>query len=126
MLKPDLKFVLLFVKDPLQSAPFYEQILGLKPVEQSPTFTAFALTNGVLLGLWSSKTAEPLVSAQPGATEIAFAENNIDELFARWKEMGVSMAQEPTDMDFGRTFVALDPDGHRIRVYKPIGHLSRS
>jgi hypothetical protein len=21
-------------------------------------------------------------------------------------------------MDFGRTFVALDPDGHRIRIYK--------
>jgi hypothetical protein len=21
-------------------------------------------------------------------------------------------------MDFGRTFVAIDPDGHRIRVYK--------
>jgi predicted enzyme related to lactoylglutathione lyase len=29
-----------------------------------------------------------------------------------------TVAQKPTDMDFGRTFVVLDPDGHRIRVYK--------
>jgi hypothetical protein len=27
------------------------------------------------------------------------------------------MAQTPTEMDFGTTFVALDPDGHRLRVF---------
>ena len=27
----------------------------------------------------------------------------------------------PTDMDFGHTFVALDPDGHRLRVFSPAG-----
>jgi hypothetical protein len=26
------------------------------------------------------------------------------------------MLQAPADMDFGRTFVALDPDNHRLRV----------
>jgi hypothetical protein len=31
----------------------------------------------------------------------------------------VSIIQEPTDMDFGRTFVGLDPDGHRVRVFAP-------
>ena len=25
----------------------------------------------------------------------------------------------PTAMDFGFTFVALDPDGHRLRVFAP-------
>jgi hypothetical protein len=29
--------------------------------------------------------------------------------------------QPPTDMDFGRTFVALDPDGDRLRVFAPAG-----
>ena len=29
----------------------------------------------------------------------------------------VRIAQEPTDMDFGRTFVALDADGNRLRFY---------
>ncbi len=29
------------------------------------------------------------------------------------------IAQPPTAMDFGLTFVALDPDGHRLRVFAP-------
>ena len=30
---------------------------------------------------------------------------------------GLKILQTPTDLDFGRTFVALDPDNHRLRVY---------
>jgi predicted enzyme related to lactoylglutathione lyase len=29
--------------------------------------------------------------------------------------------QQPTDIDFGRTFVGLDPDGHRLRVFSASG-----
>jgi hypothetical protein len=29
------------------------------------------------------------------------------------------IAQEPTAAEFGYTFVALDPDGHRLRVFAP-------
>ena len=36
-----------------------------------------------------------------------------------WVSRGVTIAQAPTDLDFGRTFVALDPDGHRLRVFRP-------
>ncbi|GMU19531.1 MAG: hypothetical protein AMXMBFR12_07230 [Candidatus Babeliales bacterium] len=117
MFNPSLEFVLLFVEDPLKSAPFYEEILGLKPVQQSPTFVLFALPNGVMLGLWSYQTAQPAVAGKPGASEIAFAHQEIDALYAQWKKKGISIAQEPTDMSFGRTFTVLDPDGHRIRVY---------
>lgn len=118
MIKPDLGFVLLFVKNPAESAKFYSSILNLKPVDESPTFVLFRLSNGVMLGLWSHETAEPKVTAQPGAAEIAFGADNVDDLHAAWKYLGVVIAQEPTEMDFGRTFVALDPDGHRVRVYK--------
>lgn len=121
MLKPNLGFVLLFVKDPLRSAQFYETILGLKPIEQSPTFALLALGNGVMLGLWSYKTAQPEVIGKPGASEIAFSHQEVDTLCDQWKKQGIAIAQDPTDMDFGRTFVALDPDGHRIRVYRMVG-----
>ena len=117
MFNPSLGFVLLFVKDPLTSARFYEEILGLKLVQQSPTFVMFALPNGIMLGLWSYQTASPDVTAQPGASEIAFAHQDIDSSYAQWKKMGIAIAQEPTDMNFGRTFTVLDPDGHRIRIY---------
>lgn len=115
---PQLGFVLLFVSSPQASGEFYSRLFGIKPVEESPTFVLFALGNGVMLGLWSKKTAEPAVTTGGGGSEIVFSESKIDELYDRWLKLGISMAQPPTDMDFGRTFVALDPDGHRIRIYR--------
>lgn len=117
MFNPSLGFVLLFVKDPLNSARFYEKVMELKPVQQSPTFVMFGLPNGVMLGLWARQTAVPSVIGNPGASEIAFAHQDIDGIYAQWKKMGITIAQEPADMNFGRTFTVLDPDGHRIRIY---------
>lgn len=45
MLNTRLGFVLFFVKDPVISVQFYQQIFGLMPIEQSPTFALFALDN---------------------------------------------------------------------------------
>lgn len=98
---PSLSFVLLFVSDPLKSKEFYSELLGLSPVEESPTFAMFALSNGVMLGLWSRKTAEPKVKAHPGASEICFTEKDVDGVYASWKKNGVSFAQTPIEMDFG-------------------------
>ena len=63
-------------------------------------------------------TAEPRVDAPAGALEICFPAENVDALYVDWGKKHVTIAQKPTDMDFGRTFVALDPDGHRIRNYR--------
>jgi catechol 2,3-dioxygenase-like lactoylglutathione lyase family enzyme len=118
MFKPNLELVLLFVTNPLKSAQFYSDILGLKPIEESPTFAMFALANGVMLGLWSRYTAEPRVEASSGAMDICFPTDNVDSMYEHLGKKNITIAQKPTDMDFGRTFVFLDPDGHRIRIYK--------
>lgn len=117
MIQSTLGFVLLFVKDPAASARFYSSLFDAQPIEQSPTFALFKLTN-VMVGLWSSQTAEPQVRADAGAMEIAFAENNIDQTYQEFLNRSIPILQVPTEMDFGRMFVALDPDGHRIRIYK--------
>jgi len=118
MFTPSLGFALLFVENPVKSSVFYQNLLGIKPVEESPTFVMFALKNGVMLGLWSKYTAEPRVNASPGAQEICFPAEDVDAVYEAWGKKQAAIAQKPTEMDFGRTFVALDPDGHRIRVYK--------
>ncbi|MFZ5954597.1 MAG: VOC family protein [Candidatus Dependentiae bacterium] len=118
MITPRLDFVLLFVKNPAQSAQFYETIFGIEPVEQSPTFALFVLQNGVKIGLWSQQTAEPTITALPGAMELAFEVPNVDKIYEDWQKKGIAILQKPTEMDFGRTFVALDLDGHRIRILK--------
>ena len=118
MITPSLGFILLFVENPQKSSLFYQDLLHIKPLEESPTFVLFGLRNGTLLGFWSRYTAEPHVHAQPGAHEICFETDDVDVLYATWGEKRLTIAQKPTDLDFGRTFVILDPDGHRIRVYK--------
>lgn len=121
MLQTKLGFVLLFVTNPQASSRFYEDLFGIKPIETSPTFALFALSNGVMLGLWNKYTAEPRVEAPAGALEICFPTDDVDALHELWSNKHLVVAQKPTEMNFGRTFVVLDPDGHRIRVYKLLG-----
>ncbi len=118
MFNPPLGFVLLFVANPQKSSLFYQDLFDIKLIEESPTFAMVAFNNGVMLGLWSKYTAEPRVEAPAGAMDICFPSDDVDALFETWDKKHVTIAQKPTDMDFGRTFVALDPDGHRIRIYK--------
>ncbi|WP_262271718.1 VOC family protein [Microvirga yunnanensis] len=119
---PTPNFILLYVDSPAASADFYGELLQRKPVEASPTFVLFALGSGLMLGLWSRHTVQPAAAAPGGGTELAFPverDGDVDAACAAWKARGLSILQEPTVMDFGRTFVALDPDNHRLRVFAP-------
>lgn len=71
-----------------------------------------------MLGLWSRSTAKPEVIAEAGGCEICFVEEDVDGLYGEWVERGIPIAQAPSAMNgMNRTFVALDPDGHRIRIF---------
>ena len=117
-----LNFVLLYVDHPPASAAFYERLLEKPPVEMSDTFAMFPAGEGLMLGLWSRRMVTPAAAEAPGAAEIAFAVANdaaVHATHARWSAEGVAIAQPPTRLDFGLTFVGLDLDGHRLRVFAP-------
>ena len=114
----DPSFILLYVANPTASAAFYADLLGHPPVEASPTFAMFALKSGVMLGLWGRDGVAPAAGA-PGGGELAFVHGDVDAAFADWSARGRTILQPPTEMDFGRTFLAADPDGHRLRVLAP-------
>jgi catechol 2,3-dioxygenase-like lactoylglutathione lyase family enzyme len=119
---PDPNFVILYVDSPGASAAFYADLLGKPPVQSSPTFAMFALDWGVMLGLWSRRAVESAATASGGCGEIAFTVGNLDAVrfvHADWSTRGLRIVQAPTELDFGHTFVALDPDGHRLRVFAP-------
>jgi len=116
---PDLSLIILYVDGPAASAAFYAKLFGQDPAELSPTFAMFALPSGIGLGLWSRHTVEPAATATGAGNEIAFTAGDVDKVHSDWSARGMVIAQEPTDLDFGRTFVALDPDGHRLRVFAP-------
>jgi len=119
---PNFSFVLLYVENPPASAGFYADLLGHAVIESSPTFAMLPLTDGVMLGLWSRQTVEPAATSQAGAGEVAFTVADaaaVEATFADWKRRGLTIIQQPRHLDFGHTFVAVDPDGHRLRVFAP-------
>jgi catechol 2,3-dioxygenase-like lactoylglutathione lyase family enzyme len=114
--------VILYVKDASASAAFYTDIIGRPPVEASANFAMFVLSSGVKLGLWSRDEVAPAVTAPPGGAELAITLGDAEAVRAAhvdWRRRGLAVAQEPTAMDFGYTCVALDPDGHRLRLFAP-------
>jgi catechol 2,3-dioxygenase-like lactoylglutathione lyase family enzyme len=118
----DPNLVLLYVTDVAAALAFWSDLLGRPAIEQSPTFAMLPLRDGMMLGLWKVDGVAPATTATGGGTEIAVAVADraaVDTIHTDWSARGRPILQPPTDMDFGRTFTAADPDGHRVRVYAP-------
>ncbi|KTD36774.1 bleomycin resistance protein [Legionella nautarum] len=115
-------YAILYVNNPLASADFYSNLLGSQPTEAMPTFALFALENGLRFGLWSKQDVQPKAAAiLGGSSELGILVANtqaVHELYEDWKKKGITIIQDPTRMDFGLNFVAVDPDGHRLRVFE--------
>ena len=117
-------FLLRHVASPAASEAFYTGLLGHPPVESSPSFVMFALSDGLMLGLWARDWVVPTTAAGGGGGggELAFpveGRAEVDARHAAWSARGVTVLQSPIDLDFGRSFVAADPDGHWLRVFAP-------
>lgn len=120
----DPNFVILYVENTAKSVAFYTRLLSKKPVESSANFAMYALSNGAMLGLWSRHEVKPEAKVQAGGAELGFpvaGPDAVRKTHEDWKALGLDIAQSPVVMDFGMTFVALDPDGHRLRVFAPAG-----
>ncbi len=112
--------VLLYVSSPEASARFYADLLGLEPALVSPPFALFKLASGTELGLWDPKVVQPAPEGGAGGGELGFKVSSPEEVDAThetWKARGATITLPPTSLGFGRSFVAVDPDGHRLRVY---------
>ena len=117
ILEPNV--IVLYVDDLAITSQFYQNLLGIKPEEASPTFHSFTLSNGMSLALKAKHSVIPPTEAKSGNGELAFTVDNnqkVDELFAAWQAKKIDILLPPAQVPFGYTFVALDPDGHRLRV----------
>lgn len=126
MTTPNL--VLLYVTDVPRAAAFWGDLFGTAPVEASETFAMLPMRDGLMLGLWKIDGVAPMATTKTatlgGGGELCAAlatREAVDTLHADWLARGVPVLQPPTTMDFGYTFTAADPDGHRIRVFHPAG-----
>jgi predicted enzyme related to lactoylglutathione lyase len=118
----DPTFVILYVADPRASAAFWGDLFGRTPVELADTFAMLPLRDGLMLGLWKADDVAPATTVTGGGAEICLSLADraaVDTTHADWAGRGLAILQPPSEMDFGYTFPAADPDGHRIRVYRP-------
>jgi predicted enzyme related to lactoylglutathione lyase len=118
----DPNLVILYVADPRASAAFWSDLFGRAPVELADTFAMLPLGGALMLGLWKAGDVAPAARVTGGGTEICLSVADraaVDTTHADWTARGLAILQPPTEMDFGYTFTAADPDGHRIRVYRP-------
>lgn len=113
--------ILLYVESPAASAKLYGALLGKEPVEASPGFVMFPLEGGVMLCLWARHDVTPAATPS-GGVELVFPVESREAVRAVHAELvarGLTIVQPPVELEFGYTFTALDPDGHRVRVYLP-------
>ncbi len=117
ILEPNV--VVLYVDDLVITSQFYQDLLGIRPEEASPTFHSFTLSNGMSLALKARHSVMPPTEEKSGNGELAFTLDDykaVDALFSEWQTKGINIISPPSQVPFGYTFVALDPDGHRLRV----------
>ncbi|WP_219995112.1 VOC family protein [Pseudomonas sp. SGAir0191] len=101
---------------------FYERLLGQKAQSEFPSYVSFLLDNGSALGLWSTKAKDYRSGDTGHRSEIAFlveTEAQVKILHQQWSTSGIYIEQPLHHAVFGLTFVALDPDSHRLRVCLP-------
>ncbi|MBB4932255.1 catechol 2,3-dioxygenase-like lactoylglutathione lyase family enzyme [Lipingzhangella halophila] len=110
---------IVYVNDAPAAARFYGDLLGISPSFETPGYIAFGLGPGADLALWADQF-ESLTPDVPRTSEVCLAidggPEELDAVFQQWRSKGVTILHEPHDAGFGRTFLAADPDGNRVRV----------
>ncbi len=118
----NLGFVILYVRDIDRVKAFYTDILGLSVVEKvsGPHFITLRSDGGSLLALQDKATAQfpPKSEERPGSVELSFEVDDVDGTWRLWKEQGVELVTDPIDLPFGRYFMAKDPEGCYLSVYR--------
>jgi|SRR5665213_1444711 len=120
---PQATAVLFYVNDVARSSAFYSDLFGLKPSVASPFYAMFKFDNGFEFAVYDRNKLQPQAAAMSASAELGFMVADVaalNELHGQWLAKGISIIMEPTKMYFGGIhFMALDPDGHRLRVATP-------
>lgn len=117
ILEPNV--VVLYVDNLAITSQFYQDLLGIKAIEASSTFHSLMLSNGMSLALKARHSVMPATQTKNGHGELAFTVDSpeeVDKLFSVWQAKKIEILLPPTQEPFGYTFVAVDPDGYRLRV----------
>ena len=126
---PPITHVALTVRDLSVSVPWYEALLGAKPVldeDTDPDFhhTVYLLANGTLLGLHQHDTPAPeggFSEYRVGLDHVSFGvadRGELEKWARRLEELGVTHG-EVKDAGYGSGLSFRDPDGIALEFFAP-------
>lgn len=107
-------FVALQVRDLETSAAFYEHQLGLTRTANSPPEAVVFATEPIPFAVREPLVDLDAVDRLGWGIALWLHCDDADALCAWLREAGVTIAAEPGDSPFGRTFAFVDPDGYRL------------
>ncbi|MEZ9654798.1 VOC family protein [Vibrio splendidus] len=110
----------LYVENIHRSMDFYAKAFECEPKQLSPTFAALDFADNVKITLKQSDFLTPASTIRGGGTELSMPladKETLKILYKAWKEKGIQLEQAPEESIYGINFLAVDPDGHRIRVF---------
>ena len=116
--------ILFYVDDKAKSGAFYSAILDREFADLSPFFGVIPLDGGWHLALLQRDGVDD-GGTPSGGSELIFVQDSrekVDEVAKDWTGRGVKLLGGPVEARFGYSFLAVDPDGNRLRVgYFPQG-----
>jgi catechol 2,3-dioxygenase-like lactoylglutathione lyase family enzyme len=120
---PQATATLFYVSDIARSSAFYTDLFALKPAVASPFYAMFKFDNGFEFAVYDRNKLQPQAGPMSASAELGFTVADLaklNELHGQWAAKGIPIIMAPTKMYFGGVhFMALDPDGHRLRVATP-------
>jgi glyoxylase I family protein len=127
---PAVSHVALTVSDLTVSVPWYERLLGTKPVLDEDTngfhHTVYLLPGGMLLGLHqhpATDGGDRFDEHRPGLDHLSFGVADREELKvwqARLEELGIQHG-EVVDAHYGSGLSFRDPDNIALELFAPPG-----
>jgi catechol 2,3-dioxygenase-like lactoylglutathione lyase family enzyme len=112
--------LVLYVSDIKLSEAFYRQLFQCEAAQLSPTFVSMKCAHDVSIALKQNTALTPPSCITGGGSEISIMQPSQEALLAlydTWKLLDIEFAQVPQAEGYGASFVVLDPDRHRIRVF---------
>lgn len=101
--------VCLLTRDVVRLAEFYRKLLGLEG-DSTDTEHQFLIEEGVTLTVMRDEAQR-----QGQSASLAFTVEDMDEAFARVKELGAPVVEPPTRRPWGAVNMSFrDPDGNRV------------
>jgi predicted enzyme related to lactoylglutathione lyase len=110
-------FIGLQVRNVEASAKFYEDVVGLVRAPLEVPGAAVFATEPIPFAVRTAQVDLDAVDHLGWGTAIWFRSNDADASYTRLKEQDVTIAVEPFDGPFGRTFIFVDLDGYMITVH---------